>query len=48
VRVGVVQLGGYNGMTGIPAFQIGDFIFSGYSFYLALGLAFLLPRLPTS
>jgi ABC-type branched-subunit amino acid transport system permease subunit len=39
-RVGVVQLGGYNGMTGIPAFQIGDFMFSGYSFfYLALGLA---------
>ena len=25
-RVGVVQLGGYNGMTGIPAFQIGDFV----------------------
>ena len=39
-RIGVVQLGGYNGMTGIPAFQIGDFVFSGYSFfYLALGLA---------
>ena len=39
-RVGVVQLGGYNGMTGIPAFQIGDFVLSGYSFfYLALGLA---------
>jgi len=40
-KVGVVQLGGYNGMTGIPAFQIGDFVFSGYSFfYLALGVAF--------
>ena len=27
-------------LTGIPAFQIGDFMFSGYSFfYLALGLA---------
>jgi ABC-type branched-subunit amino acid transport system permease subunit len=32
-RVGVVQLGGYNGMTGIPSFQIGGFIFRGYSFY---------------
>jgi branched-chain amino acid transport system permease protein len=41
-RIGVVQLGGYNGMTGIPAFQIGDFVFSGYSFfYLALGLALI-------
>ncbi len=39
-KVGVVQLGGYNGMTGIPAFQIGAFVFSGYSFfYLTLGLA---------
>ena len=38
----LVQLGGYNGMTGIPAFQIGDFVFSGYSFfYLALGLALI-------
>jgi urea transport system permease protein len=32
-RVGTVQLGGYNGMTGIPAFQIGQFIVTGYSFY---------------
>lgn len=32
-RVGVVQLGGYNGMTGIPSFQIGSLIFWGYSFY---------------
>ncbi len=41
-RIGVVQLGGYNGMTGIPAFQIGDFVFSGYSFfYLALGVALI-------
>jgi ABC-type branched-subunit amino acid transport system permease subunit len=41
-RIGVVQLGGYNGMTGIPAFQIGDFAFSGYSFfYLALVLALI-------
>ncbi len=32
-RIGHVQLGGYNGMTGIPAFQLGNLIFSGYSFY---------------
>jgi len=32
-RVGTVQLGGYNGMTGIPAFQIGQFVVTGYSFY---------------
>jgi branched-chain amino acid transport system permease protein len=32
-RVGNVQLGGYNGMTGIPAFQIGRFVFFGYSFF---------------
>lgn len=32
-RVGSVLLGGYNGMTGIPAFQIGSFVFMGYSFY---------------
>lgn len=32
-RVGVVQLGGYNGMTGIPPFQIGSLMFWGYSFY---------------
>ena len=32
-RVGTVQLGGYNGMTGIPSFQIGDLVFMGYPFY---------------
>lgn len=32
-RVGNVQLGGYNGMTGIPSFQIGDLVFFGYPFY---------------
>ncbi len=32
-RVGTVLLGGYNGMTGIPWFQIGGFVFEGYSFY---------------
>lgn len=32
-RVGSVLLGGYNGMTGIPSFQIGSFIFMGNSFY---------------
>lgn len=38
-RVGRVMLGGYNGMTGIPAFQIGDLIFNGYLFYyLAFGV----------
>jgi ABC-type branched-subunit amino acid transport system permease subunit len=38
-RIGRVQLGGYNGMTGIPSFQIGGFIAMGYSFYyLALAV----------
>lgn len=32
-RVGSVQLGGYNGMTGIPAFQFGDYVVMGYGFY---------------
>lgn len=32
-RIGTVLLGGYNGMTGIPSFQLGSFIFDGYSFY---------------
>ena len=32
-RVGSVLLGGYNGMTGIPWFQLGSFVFEGYSFY---------------
>ena len=30
-RVGSVQLGGYNGMTGIPAVQAFPFIIIGYS-----------------
>jgi branched-chain amino acid transport system permease protein len=38
-RIGTVQLGGYNGMTSIPSFQIGDVVFQGYLFYFfALGL----------
>ena len=32
-RVGSVQLGGYNGMTGIPSFQLGETPFMGYAFY---------------
>src|SRR3954454_23298105 len=32
-RVGLVQLGGYNGMTGIPSFQLGSIVFFGYPFY---------------
>ncbi len=32
-RVGTVLLGGYNGMTGIPWFQLFGFVFEGYSFY---------------
>jgi ABC-type branched-subunit amino acid transport system permease subunit len=32
-RVGTVQLGGYNGMTGIPSFQLGSYVFSGYAFF---------------
>ena len=32
-RVGNVQLGGYNGMTGIPSFQLGGLVFFGYPFY---------------
>lgn len=40
-RVGVVQLGGYNGMTGIPSFQIGSFVFFGYSFYYYVFLVVL-------
>jgi ABC-type branched-subunit amino acid transport system permease subunit len=32
-RVGTVQLGGYNGMTGIPSLQIGDIVVTGYAFY---------------
>ena len=32
-RVGTVQLGGYNGMTGIPSFQLGDLVFFGYPFF---------------
>lgn len=38
-RIGTVQLGGYNGMTGIPSFQIGSFVFTGYAFfYLVLAV----------
>jgi ABC-type branched-subunit amino acid transport system permease subunit len=32
-RVGSVQLGGYNGMTGIPSFQLGSYVVMGYGFY---------------
>lgn len=32
-RVGMVQLGGYNGMTGIPPFQLGETVVMGYGFY---------------
>lgn len=32
-RVGKVQLGGYNGMTSIPAFQLGSLVFTGYAFF---------------
>ncbi|HTN96413.1 MAG TPA: ABC transporter permease, partial [Nordella sp.] len=48
-RIGSVQLGGYNGMTGIPSFQIGSYVFTGYAFfYLVLGVvlaSYLLCRL---
>src|SRR5690348_13975962 len=38
-RISHVQLGGYNGMTGIPSFQLGSLVFSGYYFYyLALAV----------
>lgn len=38
-RVGTVQLGGYNGMTGIPALQIGNLTFQDYAFfYLTCGV----------
>lgn len=32
-RVGTVLLGGYNGMTGIPWFQVAGYMFTGYPFY---------------
>jgi branched-chain amino acid transport system permease protein len=32
-RVGAVQLGGYNGMTGIPSFQLGPVVFFGFPFF---------------
>ena len=38
-RVGTVQLGGYNGMTGIPSFQLGELVFFGYPFYYYVLLA---------
>jgi branched-chain amino acid transport system permease protein len=48
-RVGTVQLGGYNGMTGIPSFGVGSYVFSGYAFfYFALGVvavSYLLSRM---
>jgi len=41
-RVGSVQLGGYNGMTGIPSFQLAGLVFSGRSFcYYALTFVLL-------
>lgn len=47
-RVGSVQLGGYNGMNGIPPLSIGGFVFQDYAFYfLTLGVvlaAYLLSR----
>ena len=37
--IGQVAIGGYNGMTGIPALQIGSFVFQNYAFYyLVLGV----------
>lgn len=44
-RVGSVQLGGYNGMTGIPWFQLGDLTFFGYSFYYYVVLVVLVSYL---
>ena len=41
-RVGDVQLGGYNGMTGIPWFQVGDLMFFGYPFYYFVVIVVLL------
>ena len=41
-RVGNVQLGGYNGMTGIPSFQVGDLVFYGYAFYYFVLVAVVL------
>ena len=41
-RVGSVQLGGYNGMTGIPSFQIGSLVFYGYAFYFYVLVAAVL------
>ena len=41
-RVGNVQLGGYNGMTGIPSFQLGDLVFFGYPFYYYVVVVVLL------
>jgi branched-chain amino acid transport system permease protein len=41
-RVGNVQLGGYNGMTGIPSFQVGNLVFYGYAFYYFVLVAVVL------
>lgn len=32
-RIGTVQLGGYNGMTGIPSFQLGSLVFQDDAFF---------------
>jgi len=48
-RIGTVQLGGYNGMTGIPSFQLGELIFFGFPFYyytlVVVLICFLLCRM---
>ena len=44
-RVGSVQLGGYNGMTGIPAFQLGSRVLMGYDFYYYVLIAVLVTYL---
>ncbi|PWT71157.1 MAG: urea ABC transporter permease [Proteobacteria bacterium] len=41
-RVGSVQLGGYNGMTGIPGFQLGSYVVMGYAFYYYVLIAVVL------
>jgi ABC-type branched-subunit amino acid transport system permease subunit len=44
-RVGSVQLGGYNGMTGIPAFQLGSYVVMGYAFYYYVLIAVIVTYL---
>jgi branched-chain amino acid transport system permease protein len=41
-RIGSVQLGGYNGMTGIPSFQLGNLVFFGYSLFYYMLIVVLL------